>query len=138
MQILDNKRVTGTIFLILKPPWVRNAFFFRKRASRGPKFSQCGILWNRSRWIVRQRCEIACKRRVRKTRDFEGYDGFLPSRDRDTEVWWSLIRRRVEMREGIRISATRWAEDNSTVCLGAACGLPVTQAQWDRKTNRGG
>jgi len=49
-------------------------------------------------------------------------------RDRDREVWRSAIRCRVEFREGIRISVTRWAEDDSTICLGVASGLPVTQA----------
>ena len=49
---------------------------------------------------------------------------------RDTKVWRSAIRCRVEIREGIRISATRWAKDNSTVCLVVASGLPVTHQEW--------
>jgi hypothetical protein len=49
--------------------------------------------------------------------------GWIPAikgEGRDREVWGSGIRCRVEMRENIRNSATRWAEDDSTIGLGIA------------------
>jgi len=48
----------------------------------------------------------------------------IKDEDRDKGSGGAL-RCRVEIREGIRISATRWSEDDSTICLGVASGLTV-------------
>ena len=73
-----------------------------------------------------------CMQTERKKKgEFEGYDAFLPSRAKAGIGRFGGARfgAGVEMREGIRISATRWAEDDSTFGLGVASGLPVTQPE---------
>ena len=78
---------------------------------------------------MRRRCEIACKRNERKTEDFEGCDGLLPSRAK-TGIgrFGGALRWRVEIREGTCL-ALRIDADGSVTLANAGHVAPYLNGE---------